>query len=295
MISKMNMDDRKNSVIAVGNFDGFHFGHRKIVATLKEIAAREHLLSHIVTFTPNPRLYFKKEKHLIFTDVQKKKILTGQSIDRVIFINFNEIAHIQADDFIKDFLIGKFGMKYIVVGDNFQFGRDRKGNIEFLEETAGKFDFKLRVVEPVLLNGVRVSSSHIRERLARGEFEEANALLGRLYCIEGCIIEGDKMGRELGFPTINVKTDNLLLPEGVFKSKVEIDHETFAAITNIGWRPTFSGMEKRVEAHLFEFDRVVYGKEVKIYFESKLRDEIKFASKDNLIVQIKKDIENLRI
>lgn len=289
------MDNRKNSVIAVGNFDGFHFGHKKIVANLKEIAARENLLSHIVTFTPNPRQYFGKEKYLIFTDAQKKRILAEQQVDRVAFINFNEIAHIQAEDFIKDFLIGKFGMKYIVVGDNFQFGRYRRGNIESLKKMAGKYDFKLRVVEPVMINGVRVSSSYIRERLARGEFEEANTLLGRLYCIEGSIIEGDKMGRELGFPTINVKTDNLLLPEGVFKSKVEIANETFASITNIGCRPTFSGMEKRVEAHLFEFDRIVYGKEVKIYFESKLRDEIKFASKDNLIVQIKKDIENLRI
>jgi riboflavin kinase/FMN adenylyltransferase len=291
----MNSNKTRKSVIAIGNFDGFHLGHKRIVKNLMEIVAKENLISHILTFTPNPKKYFNKEKHLIFTNSQKKRFLEERNVDRITFINFTEISHLQAEDFVTDFLIGKFNMKYIVVGDNFKFGKNRGGDIKSLKKMAAKFDFYLQVVEPEMSDGIRISSSNIRERLEKGDFEEANHMLGRPYCIEGIITEGDKMGRELGFPTINVKTKNLLLPEGVFKSKVEIENETFDSITNIGRRPTFLGMEKRVESHLFGFDRIVYGKKVKVYFEKKLRNEIKFSSKNNLIDQIKKDIENLRI
>jgi riboflavin kinase/FMN adenylyltransferase len=291
----MSDNNKKKSVIAVGNFDGFHRGHKKIIMNLKEIAAKENLFSHILTFTPNPKQYLKKEKNLIFTEAQKKRVLEEQKVDRITFMNFIEISHLQAEDFIKDFLIETFNIKYIVVGEDFKFGRNRGGNIESLKKMTGKFGFNLRVVEPEVVDGIRISSTNIRERLFAAKFEEAQRMLGRFYHIEGIITEGDKMGRELGFPTINVKTGNSLLPEGVFKTKVEIDNETFESITNIGRRPTFLGMEKRVESHIFEFDRIVYGKEVKIYFASKLRDEIKFKSKNNLIEQIKKDIENLRI
>jgi len=291
----MSNNNNRKSVIAIGNFDGFHRGHKKIIRNLKEIASRENLSSHILTFTPNPKQYFKKEKHLIFTEAQKKRVLEEQKVDRITFMNFIEISPLPARDFIKDFLLERFNTTYIVVGENFKFGRNRGGDIESLKELAGKFGFKLRIVEPEMIDGIRISSTKIRERLLTGKFEEAQRMLGRYYHIEGTITEGDKMGRELGFPTINVKTGNSLLPEGVFKTKVEIDNETFESITNIGRRPTFLGMEKRVESHIFEFDRIVYGKEVKIYFETKLRDEIKFKSKNNLIEQIKKDIENLRI
>lgn len=291
----MNSDNKKKSVIAVGNFDGFHLGHQKIIGSLKEIAAKENLVSSIITFTPNPKQYFKKEKHLIFTDAQKKKILQEQQVDIIAFIKFKEISHLRAREFVQDILIGRFNMRHLVVGENFKFGRGRAGDIKSLKDMAVKFGFKLRVVKPEKIKGIRISSSHIRERVARGEFAEANLMLGRPYCIAGIITEGDKMGRELGFPTINVKTENSLLPEGVFETNVEIDEEVFASITNVGSRPTFLGVEKRIESHIFEFDKIVYGKAVKIFFERKLRDEIKFASKNNLIDQIKKDIKNLRI
>jgi len=291
----MNKNKKRKSVIAIGNFDGFHPGHKKIIRNLKDIAAAENLASHILTFTPNPRQYFNKETPLIFTDAQKKKFLEEQKVDQIAFLNFIEISRLPADTFVTDYLVKKFAMRYIVVGDNFKFGKNRAGDIDVLKKLAAQHGFDLRIVEPVVMDGIRISSSIIREKLANGNFEAANRLLGRPYRIEGVITEGDKMGRELGFPTINVKTGNTLLPEGVFKSKVEIDGETFDSITNIGHRPTFSGMEKRVESHLFGFDRIAYGKEVTVYFEKKLRDEIKFSSKNNLIEQIRKDIENLRI
>ena len=249
----------------------------------------------VLTFTPNPKQYFDKELNLISTDEQKRKILEAQNVDRVIFLNFTEISNVPAQDFVKEILVDKFKMKYIVVGENFKFGRDRGGDIESLREMAGKFGFKPQLVTPVKIAGTRVSSTLTRENLAAGNIEMANRMLGRSYYIEGLIAEGDKMGRELGFPTINIKTANLLLPEGVFKSKVEIDCQVFDAITNVGFRPTFWGKEKRIESHIFKFDRIVYGKMAKVSFERKLRDEMKFSSKTNLIEQIKKDIENIRV
>ncbi len=285
----------EGSAIAVGNFDGFHLGHRKIVETLKDIAVRENFLSVILTFQPNPRLYFKKESCLIFTDAQRRRLLEVQDVDRIAIINFVEIAGMSPEDFLKTYLIEKHNMKYIVVGENFKFGKNRGGDIESLRRLSSSYGFQLKVVKSMLMGGTRISSSLIRKRLAEGRIEESNQMLGRWYCIEGLISEGDKMGRELGFPTINLKTDNLILPEGVFKTTIEIDGEIYDSITNIGYRPTFLGREKRVETHIFDFDRIVYGKYVKVYFEKKIRDEIKFESKRNLIEQIKKDIENIKV
>ena len=288
-------DKIKSSAVAMGNFDGFHLGHQKIIEALKQIARENNLVSSILTFTPNPRLYFKREKQLINTDAQKKEILENLGVDRVIFIHFTEVVDMSGERFLKDFLIDKYKMKQMVMGENFRFGKGREGDIEFLKRMSDQWGFGLTVVKSVMLGHQRISSTHIREKLAAAQIEESNRMLGRSYVIEGVVVEGDKVGTELGFPTINLETDNILLPEGVFKTTVEIDGEIHRSITYIGYRPTFSGKEKKVEAHIFDFNRDVYGKQVKIYFERKLRDDMKFSSKSSLINQIKKDIENLKV
>ena len=297
-INKNNCADTykiKGSAIAIGNFDGFHLGHQKIIESLKQVARENNLVSIILTFAPNPRLYFKREKQLINTDGQKKEILENLGVDRVIFINFTEVVDMSDEQFLKDFLIDKYKMKHIVMGENFRFGKGREGDIGFLKRMSDQWSFGLTVVKSVRLAHQRVSSTYIREKLASGQIEESNRMLGRRYVIEGVVVEGDKVGTELGFPTINLETDNLLLPEGVFKTTVEIDGGIYRSITYIGYRPTFSGKEKKVEAHIFDFNREIYGKQVKIYFEKKLRDDMKFESKLSLINQIKKDIENLKV
>ncbi len=297
-INKNNSADTyriKGSAVAIGNFDGFHLGHQKIIEGLKQVARENNLVSIILTFTPHPGIYFKREKQLINTDAQKKEILESLEVDHVIIINFAEVVDMSNERFLKDFLIDKFKMKHIVMGENFRFGKRREGDIGFLKQMADRWDFGLTVVKSVKLDRQRISSSYIREKLAAAQIEESNRMLGRRYFIDGAVVEGDKVGTELGFPTINLETDNILLPEGVFKTTVEIEGETFNSITYIGYRPTFSGKEKKVESHIFDFNREIYGKHVKIYFEKKLRDDMKFESKRSLINQIKKDIENLKV
>lgn len=285
----------KGSAIAIGNFDGFHLGHQKIIERLKQVARENDLISIILTFTPNPKIYFKREKQLINTDAQKKEILENLEADRVIIINFAEVVDMSDERFLKDFLIDKYKMKHIVMGENFRFGKGREGDIGFLKQMADQQGFGLTVVKSVMLDHHRVSSTYIREKLTTAKIEESNRMLGRRYFIDGLVVEGDKVGSELGFPTINLETDNILLPEGVFKTTVEIDGAIYNSITYIGYRPTFSGKEKKVESHIFDFNRKTYGKQVKIYFEKKLRDDMKFDSKMSLINQIKKDIENLKV
>lgn len=288
--------DKQGSVIAVGNFDGFHLGHRKLVQTLETIASERNLLSMILTFVPNPRVYFNKDLDLISSEEQKKQILEELEVDRVFFLNFDEILNMSGEAFVKDILIDRFHMKFIVMGENFRFGKDRESGVESLKEMAEKFGFEWTVVPPVILDGTMVSSSLIRKKLGQAQIRESNRLLGRMYYIDGVVIEGDKIGRKLGFPTINIETENEILPEGVFKTGTEIDGKMYDSITYIGTSPTLlSGKVKKVETHLLGFEKNIYGKEVRVYFEKRLRGEMTFDSRTKLIDQIKKDIQRLKV
>jgi riboflavin kinase/FMN adenylyltransferase len=292
-----NSSIRRASALALGNFDGFHLGHREIIDTLKAIAISRDLVSIILTFNPNPKIYFNRQNGLILTQEQKKRILAEQGVDHVIILDFAEIVDMSDEAFLKEFLIEKYHMKHIVMGENFRFGKGREGDITFLKEASRRFDFEFSVVKSVMLENHRVSSTYIREQLADGEIEITNRMLGRIYSIEGVVAEGDKVGRHLGFPTINVDTENTMLPEGVYKTTVEIenDERRYDSITYIGYRPTFMGKEKKVESHIFDFDRKIYGMMVRLYFEKKLRGEMRFDSPKSLLVQIKKDIEDLKV
>ncbi|MGE5340464.1 MAG: bifunctional riboflavin kinase/FAD synthetase [Candidatus Omnitrophota bacterium] len=292
---KPDAADPPGSVVAIGNFDGFHLGHRRIVDTLKRLAVENHLRSVIVTFFPNPKVYFNPGFHLIDTYDQKKRKLEEQGVDEVSIIDFNRVVDLSDDQFLHDVLIEQYRMNHMVMGENFRFGKGRVGDLTFLKEASRHDGFGMSVVDALTVDGVRVSSSLIRNLLSDGKIEESNRMLGRRYVIEGIIAEGDKMGRQLGFPTINIATENTLLPDGVFKTTVEIDDDRFCSIAYIGYRPTFKGNEKRVEAHIFNFDRDVYGKKVKLYFEKKIRGEMTFDSQNSLINQIKKDISILDV
>lgn len=283
------------SAITIGNFDGFHLGHKKIISLLKNRSLENDLVSIVLTFEPNPKLFFRKELRLINTENQKKRILNNLGVDRVLFLNFKKFSKMSPDNFIKEILVGQFNMNDIIVGENFKFGKNREGNVKYLRLLSTKLKFNIEVVKPVIVDGIRVSSSKIRERLNAGKIEDANRMLGNLYYIDGLITEGDKIGRELGFPTINIKTDNTLLPEGVFKTKVEIKNKQYDSITNIGVRPTFSGNETKIESHILKFKKNIYGKIVRIYFEKKIRNEVKFDSSDKLIKQIKSDIKSINV
>ncbi len=286
----------KASAISIGNFDGFHLGHEKIVATMKDIALENRLQCNIITFSPHPRVLFKKLSHLITTEGQKRELLSDLGVDSIEFMDFLKIVSLTPEQFVKEVLLKKFRMKYIIVGKNFKFGKDRGGGIDTLAILSQELDFRLVVVPPVKIDGIRVSSSRIRDTLLAGKIALANRMLGRYYYIDGEVAHGEKIGKELGFPTININTTNSILPEGVFKTKVSIDGDTFDSVTNVGVRPTFyKGMEKKVETHILNFDRMLYGKTVRLFFEKKMRNEMKFESAKNLVEQIKKDIECIKV
>lgn len=291
----MTVNIEQASAISIGNFDGFHLGHGKIVDTMKTIALQNNLQCSIITFSPHPRVLFKKLSRLITTEAQKREILGSLGV-RFEFMDFLKIVSLTPEQFVTDVLLKKFRMKYIIVGKNFKFGKDRGGGIDTLETLSHDFGFRLVVVPPVKIDGTRVSSSRIRETLLEGKVATANRLLGRSYYIDGEVVHGEKIGKELGFPTINLKTDNTILPEGVFKTKVSIGGELYDSVTNIGTRPTFyNKSEKKVETHILDFDRGLYGKTVRLYFEKKMRDEKKFDSESGLVEQIKKDIECIKV
>ncbi len=291
------MRPKEGTAAAIGNFDGFHLGHREIVDTLNRIAAEKKLQTMVLTFTPNPKIYFKKALSLINSDEQKKQLLETLDVHDVVFLDFNRIREMSGEAFVEEFLIRRYNVKYIVMGENFRFGKNRESNVDALKEMARRFDFDFRVVPPLKLNGTPISSSLIRKKLALAEFEDSGRMLGRLYFIDGVVTAGDKIGRELGFPTINIETPNEILPDGVFKTRTGIESfsQVYDSVTYIGTSPTFAGNKKKIETHILDFDRTIYGEKVRIYFQKRVRGEMKFDSKEDLIVQIKKDIHGLDI
>lgn len=293
----MDNKDKKGSVAAVGNFDGFHLGHRKLVDKLKQIAREKNLASLIFTFIPNPKVYFKKDLTLINSDAQKKQLLESLGVDNIIFLDFNQVLDMSGEAFVRDILIDRYNVKSIVMGENFKFGKNRQCDSESIKKMAEKFGFEFTVITPVILDGTPISSSLIRKKLGYAEIEDSNRMLGRLYYIDGIVVEGDKIGRELGFPTINIETENEILPEGVFKTRTEIEGrpQVHDSISYIGSSPTFPGKEKKVETHILDFNENIYGRKVRLYFEKKIRGDMKFDSRTMLIDQIKKDIQHLEV
>ena len=291
----MNSFHKKNSAIAMGNFDGFHLGHQKIVETLSDIANRKRLVSVVLTFTPNPKIFFKKEKRLIISDSEKKKLLEALGVDRVAFVDFERYYLMDGLTFIKKVLIGQFSMAHIIVGENFKFGVKRSDDIESLKTFSRVFHFDVTIVQPESLKGTVISSSLIRKKLAEGQVDLANQMLGRCYFIDGVVSRGNKIGTSMGIPTININAENLILPGGVFKTSVKIGSRTYDSVTNIGSKPTFDRNGKGIESHILNFNGMIYGKQVRIFFKKKIRNEKKFNSKMELIQQIKKDLESITV
>lgn len=291
------MRPKEGTAAAIGNFDGFHLGHRELIDTLNRIAAEKNLQTMVLTFTPNPKMYFKKELSLINSDEQKKQLLETLNVHDVVFLDFERIRHMPGETFVEELLIRRYNVKTIVMGENFRFGKNRECDVEALKEMARRLGFGFSVVPPFKLNGTPISSSLIRKKLGLAEIEDSNRMLGRLYFIDGVVTDGDKIGRELGFPTINIETPNEILPDGVFKTRTEIESfsQVYESVTYIGSSPTFSGNKKKIETHILDFNRNIYGKKVRIYFQKRVRAEKKFDSKEDLIAQIKKDIHGLSI
>ena len=317
----------KNAVITIGTFDGVHIGHLKIIQQLKEEAKKINGESVIITFDPHPRLIVSQaannekkneEINLLNTLDEKIELLSGQNIDHLVIINFTrKFSEQPAEKYITDFLVKTFHPHTIIIGYDHHFGKNRKGNYKLLETFAPRFNFRVIEIPEHVLNQVTISSTKIRESLLNCDTETANKYLGYTYFFDGVVVEGDKIGRALGYPTANLKTTdkNKLIPgNGIYAVKVALmkspidtyresgvdKHHTsnivlHKGMMSIGIRPTIGNSLRTIEVNIFDFDKDIYGQNLRVYVKKHLREEKKFSGLEELKNAIAKDkIEALK-
>ncbi|MDK2984954.1 MAG: riboflavin kinase / adenylyltransferase [Clostridia bacterium] len=288
------------SYLALGNFDGVHKGHQQLIKRCISLASQNKCKSVVVTFHPHPQFVLQNNKleGLLTTRKVKEKILSNLQVDFAVFLPFSKkMAALSPEAFVTNVLMEYFKPQGIVIGFNYTFGKDGIGNKDKLKEIGEEFGFQVETVPPVYINGEIVSSSLIREKIKNGNITMAKNYLGYYPCLFGKVVSGEKRGRELGFPTANILPEHqALLPKhGVYSTQIEIDGEKYYSITNVGIKPTFGKYETSVETHILNFSGDIYNKQVNLNFIERLRDEQRFSSKEELITQIKKDIEKARI
>jgi len=285
-----------NAVVTVGSFDGLHIGHFKILEEVKKVAGELKGSSFVITFEPHPRFVLSKDFRLkILTSLPEKiKILEEAGIENLVVLKFTkEFSQLTSDEFIRQIIVDKIGAAHMVIGHDHKFGKDRLGNVQKLSEVGKLYNFSVTDVTAENMDGSIISSSKIRKALTDGDLVNANKFLGRNYSLEGIVVIGMQRGRTLGFPTANILPDdpNKAIPKnGVYVVKCELDGEVFPGVMNIGIRPTFENKHEQVlEVHLLNFNRDVYGKNLRVEFIKRLRDEKKFSSKEDLIKQMQTD------
>ncbi len=283
----------RHSALAIGNFDGLHRGHQKILKFLVRLARRQKLLSCVLTFSPHPEKIFGPDKVcMIQTLEQRLEGIEKIGVAATLVVPFNRrFANLEARGFAEKILVRAAAARTIVVGENFRFGKKRQGDIVALRRFGDEFGFEVQTIPQVKKNRTIVSSSLIRDLLKRGAVEEAIPLLGRCYEIEGDVIPGNGRGKILGFPTANIQSPNEIIPRGVFLTLIGIEGRPRPALTNIGIRPTFSRKKLTIEAHLLNFRKNIYGEPVRVAFLKKLREERAFAMPQDLSRQIQRDVE----
>jgi riboflavin kinase / FMN adenylyltransferase len=282
-------------VATIGNFDGVHLGHQKVLQNLIAHAKQLNLPALVITFEPLPQEYFlaKKAPARLSRLREKVTLLKKCGIDRVLCLRFNtELANLTAENFVKDILVKKLAVKHLIVGDDFRFGKKRAGDFALLQSMGKAHGFAVSATETMLLDGERIGSSRVRAALAQGDLKLAEQLLGRPYCISGHVVHGNKLGRELGFPTINIPLPHLVIPlRGIFAVKIYGLKETvLLGAASIGNRPVVDGKRDWLEVNIFDFNESVYGCFVIIEFIQKLRNELNFNSLGDLKTQIAKDV-----
>ena len=284
-----------NGVIAIGNFDGLHLGHQKVINEGKQKAKKNKLPFGIMTFEPVPVMFFNKKikNHRINSLEQKKIYLKKFKLDFLIIIKFNKKFSFQSpEEFIKEIIFKKTKCKYLYVSKNFKFGFKRQGNIATLKKFEKKYNFKNIVTQPFKKNNKTISSTFIRKKIRLGKIEEVNRLLGRSWCVIGKVIKGQRRGRKIGFPTCNLKLNDYVVPKrGVYAVKVKSNNFYKNGIANVGYRPTFNGQKLLLETNIFGINKNLYNKVIGINFKKFLRPEKKFRNLKYLKKQIKLDIK----
>ncbi|CAI3789822.1 Bifunctional riboflavin kinase/FMN adenylyltransferase [Pseudomonas sp. MM227] len=283
----------------IGNFDGVHRGHQAILARLRERARELGVPSCVVIFEPQPREYFSPQTApaRLARLRDKVQLLAAEQVDLVLCLAFNKrLSQLSASEFVDTILIDGLGVKHLEVGDDFRFGCDRAGDFDFLTQAGSLQGFTVESAQTVEMDGVRVSSTQVRKALAAADFERAGQLLGRPFCIEGRVLHGQKLARQLGWPTANVQLKRRRAPlTGVYLVSVDIDGKTWPGVANIGVRPTVAGDgSAHLEVHLLDFAGDLYGRHLTVAFHHKLRDEQRFASLEALKSAIDADVAAAR-
>ncbi len=289
-----NLAPQKETIVTIGVFDGLHAGHRYLLEKLKQRAAEKNLLSVVVTFNPHPQAVLHPQNELAWlSDVENRtKSLKELGIDMVAVLSFTpKVAQLSAQEFIS-LLKKQLRMQAIMVGPDFALGRGREGNIDLIRSLGRKMKFSVEVVPPFTIDGEVVSSTLIRQALAQGDMRKVERLMGRYFQLGGKVITSGKRGRTLGFPTANldIKPQQALPDNGIYATITQVDGRQFPSATNVGTRPTFGEGEKTVETHLLNYEGDLYGKEIRVGFVQKLRDEQRFPSSEELKAQMAKDI-----
>lgn len=289
-------------VLTLGNFDGVHKGHQAIISKLKQMAVQAKLPTVLITFEPQPNEFFSLNKlktpARLMRLREKLMALDGLGVDYVICLRFNkELAEMSAEEFVRDILLAKLNAKQILIGDDFRFGHKRQGDINLLQKLAPSYGFTAEAVDTFVSHGERVSSSRIRAALQEGDLITAEKLLGRPYGIAGKVVHGSKQGRILGFPTANVFPHRRAVPvEGIYVVRTYgLGPKPIPGVADVGNRPTMDGCGRTLlEVYLFDFDQMIYGKNIYVEFLQKLRNEERYDSLDALKIQIAKDVEHGR-
>lgn len=286
-------------VLSIGNFDGIHLGHHAVLSRLLTESERLQVPATVMTFEPQPEELFSGDNaparlsRLRDKYVQLKKL----KLDRLLCVSFTrEFANLSAQDFIEQLLIKRLNVKFLVVGDDFHFGYQRQGDFELLKEAGKQYGFEVVDTQSLSQDAFRVSSTRIRDALAKGQLQAAEKMLGRQYSIAGRVGHGQKLGRTIGVPTANLCLKRRVSPvSGVFAvSILGIDNQQYQGVANIGRRPTVQGERQQLEVHIFDFQGDLYGLQLEVVLNKKLRDEVRFNSFAELKVQIEKDIKQAK-
>jgi riboflavin kinase / FMN adenylyltransferase len=297
----MNKNELPPTVMALGYFDGVHLGHQQVIKTAKQIADEKGYKSAVMTFDPHPSVVLgRKEKHVHFITPlkEKERLIAELGIDYLYVVEFTpKFAELLPQQFVDQYIID-FHVKHVVAGFDFTYGRLGKGTMETLPFHS-RGQFSQTVVPKLSFQEEKISSTYIRQLLKNGDVDQLPSLLGRFYEIKGIVIDGEKRGRTIGFPTANIEPiDDYLLPAlGVYVVKIQIDGQTYEGVCNIGYKPTFHQTQAdrpNIEVHIFDFTKEIYGETVTLEWHKRLRSEKKFAKIDELIAQIQRDKEAAR-
>jgi riboflavin kinase/FMN adenylyltransferase len=287
-----------NPVLTIGNYDGLHLGHRRIIEKIQEKAFDLNGTSMLMTFHPHPLTILRPDKFIgLITPLHvKKRLIEEAGIDVLIIIPFtDDFRHVTPEAFVDDLLVKKLGIKGLIVGYDFKFGKEGKGNVEYLASLSTEYGFFFEIQGAITFHGDKVGSNRIRKMIQEGDVGKAALHLDRPYMIEGTVVKGEGRGRTIGFPTINLKTEFPLIPKrGVYITDVDVGGKRYSAVTNIGYNPTFDGQSLTIETYILDFSGDLYDRNIALYFLERVRDEVRFSSVDELKERIWKDVEAAR-